>query len=138
MILRLIYEFLVTITRIKDEADSTNQTSVRNRSRNLDVGGRLDVNYEILTDVAIPQVPIVGMTIKTAPELKELHWLGLGPYDAYPNKKAAPILGVWGGEAGSPEKGRQADESVPQMRTDTGVPFVGGFSILLNADLQKK
>lgn len=25
-----------------------------------------------------------------------------------------------------------------QMRTDTGVPFVGGFSILLNADSQKK
>ena len=152
----------------------------------IGVDGRLDVNYEILTDVAIPQIPIVGMTIKTVPELKELHWLGLGPYDAYPNKKAAPILGVWGGEAGSadvtgmkatrwiersnskcgfrimsngymkhdashsevmhilsyvfgrPEKGRQADESVPQMRTDTGVPFVGGFSILLNADLQKK
>ena len=152
----------------------------------IGVDGRLDVNYEILTDVAIPQIPIVGMTIKTVPELKELHWLGLGPYDAYPNKKAAPILGVWGGEAGSadvtgmkatrwiergnskcgfrimsngymkhdashpeimhilsyvfgrPEKGRQADESVPQMRTDTGVPVVGGFSILLNADLQKK
>jgi len=152
----------------------------------IGVDGRLDVNYEILTDVAIPQIPIVGMIIKTVPELKELHWLGLGPYDAYPNKKAAPILGIWGGEAGSadvtgmkatrwiersnsecgfrimsngymkhdashpevmhilshvfgrPEKGRQADESVPQMRTDTGVPFVGGFSILLNADLQKK
>lgn len=107
--------------------------------------------------------------------------MGLGPYDAYPNKQAAPILGVWGGTAGSPdvtgikamrwmersgsegtihvsnsgymendaicpertyilsgvfgrpEKGRRAEESVPQLRTDTGKPFVGEFSIMLKA-----
>ena len=35
--------------------------------------------------------------------LDQVHWLGLGPYDAYPNKQAAPILGVWGGTAGSPD-----------------------------------
>lgn len=39
---------------------------------------------------------------------------------------------------GRPEKGRQADESIPQMRTDTGVASVGRFSILLNTDLLKK
>ena len=48
------------------------------------------------------------------------------------------IMHILSYDFGRPEKGRQADESVPQMRTDTGVPFVGGFSILLNADLQKK
>lgn len=65
--------------------------------------GRLDVNYQILTDVLIPWLPIVGMAIQSVPELDQLHWLGLGPCDAYPNKQAAPILGLWGGEAGSEE-----------------------------------
>ena len=86
--------------KVECHVDSANHFTTIYRY-SIGVDGRLDVNYEILTDVAIPQIPIVGMTIKTVPELKELHWLGLGPYDAYPNKKAAPILGVWGGEAGS-------------------------------------
>lgn len=87
----------------------------------IGVDGRLDVNYEILTDVAIPQIPIVGMTIKTVPELKELRWLGLGPYDAYPNKKAAPILGVWGGEAGSADvTGMKATRWIERSNSECG------------------
>ena len=35
------------------------------------------------------------MTLRTAPEINHLRWLGLGPLDAYPNEKAAAILGVW-------------------------------------------
>ena len=37
------------------------------------------------------------------------------------------------GVFGRPEKGRRAEESVPQLRTDTGKPFVGEFSIMLKA-----
>ena len=59
--------------------------------------------YQILTKVAVPWLPIVGMSMQSVSGLDQVHWLGLGPYDAYPNKQAAPILGVWGGTAGSPD-----------------------------------
>lgn len=38
---------------------------------------------------------------------------------------------ILSGVLGRPEKGRKADESVPQLRTDTGEPFVGKFKIEL-------
>lgn len=142
--------------------------------------GTLTVHYEILTEVEMPWLPMVGMSVRAVPQLNTINWLGLGPYDAYQNKHSAPILGVWGGIAGSkditgnksvrwierkdktggfkiiadgylkhdetnpdvitilsgvlgrPEKGRKADDSVPQLETNTGQPFVGEFTINLN------
>jgi beta-galactosidase len=41
------------------------------------------------------------MELETATGLDNLRWLGLGPLDAYPNEKIAPILGVYAGRAGS-------------------------------------
>ena len=141
--------------------------------------GKINVHYSILPSVGVPSVPIVGMQLKSVPELQSLYWLGLGPFDSYPNKKSAPILGVWGGLTtneetqgtksirwaeqrgdigniristfgylehnisspetisilsgvlGRPEKGRKADESIPQLNTDTGEAFVGEFTIEL-------
>lgn len=63
--------------------------------------GQLDVRYEILPKVSAPNLPIVGMSMRTSPGVNEIRWLGLGPWDAYPNKRSAPILGVWGGAAGT-------------------------------------
>ena len=40
---------------------------------------------------------------------------------------------ILSGVFGRPEKGRRAEESVPQLRTDTGKPFVGEFSIMWKA-----
>lgn len=65
--------------------------------------GQLNIYYEILPEVQIPWLPIVGMTVQSALELDQIKWLGLGPYDAYPNRQAAAILGVWGGKAGGKE-----------------------------------
>ena len=141
--------------------------------------GRLRIRYAILTHVSVPCVPIVGMSLDSAPELRSVRWFGLGPGDAYPNKRSAPILGVWdtvstdeagagtkamrwveradssggfriendgyleidpsnplnmrilSGVLGRPEKGRKADESVPQLETNTDQPFVGEFIISL-------
>lgn len=67
----------------------------------IGVDGQLFVHYEIVPKVESSSLPIVGMALQTVPELEKLHWLGLGPYDAYPNKQAAPILGVWGGAINS-------------------------------------
>lgn len=65
--------------------------------------GKLKVHYEISPEVETPHLPVVGMSLQTVPSLNNIHWLGLGPYDAYPNKQSAPVLGVWGGIAGSKE-----------------------------------
>lgn len=56
---------------------------------------KLRVHYEILPQVEVPSLPIIGMALKSTPGLENIRWCGLGPYDAYPNKQSAPILGVW-------------------------------------------
>ena len=40
-------------------------------------------------------LPVVGMAVKMTSADDMQQWLGLGPDDAYPNQKAACILGVW-------------------------------------------
>lgn len=172
---------VVIKTEVNYTVDTNNRFTTTYRYT-IGADGHLDISYQILTNVAIPWLPIVGMAVQSASELNQLHWLGLGPCDAYPNKQAAPILGLWGGKAGStettgikatrwiertgaigclriasigymehnasrpetmyilsgvfarPEKGRKAEESVPQLSTDTGKPFVGEFSITLKAN----
>ncbi|ADY53938.1 glycoside hydrolase family 42 domain 5 loop region [Pseudopedobacter saltans DSM 12145] len=56
--------------------------------------GLLNIHYELRPQVQINRLPLVGMDIKMT-GINDLKWLGLGPYDAYPNKQAAPIFGTW-------------------------------------------
>jgi len=148
--------------------------------------GELTVRYEIRPQVQASWVPVVGMAALMPETVRQLKWLGLGPYDAYPNKRKAAMLGVWdwagaeqdsgaqtgsrgikatrwieqtdasgsglrirhegymeydaqqperlrllSGVVGRPEKGRKADESIPQLLTDTPEPFIGMFSLRL-------
>lgn len=65
--------------------------------------GKLNIRYEISPKVEMPWIPMVGMSLQSPLELDKLRWLGRGPYDAYPNKQSATMLGVWGGIAGSKE-----------------------------------
>lgn len=86
--------------------------------------GDLRLQYKILPDVVVPSVPVVGMAIESVPELDQLRWFGLGPHDAYPNKRSAPILGVWdGGSAGLEAVGTKAMRWLER----TGSP--GGFRV---------
>lgn len=171
-------ENVIINAKVKYTADENNQFTAAFR---YTVGndGRLSVHYEILTSLNIPWIPVVGMVVKSEPELSNIKWLGLGPYDAWPNKKSASMLGVWSGGVGSsdvvgnksirwveraginggfritgnnymahnasapdvifilsdvlgrPEKGRKADDSIPQLITNTKEPFVGEFSLSL-------
>lgn len=57
--------------------------------------GEMDVHYQLEPKVEIAWLPVVGMNINMASNFDQMHWLGLGPYDAYPNKQAAPIFGMW-------------------------------------------
>ena len=56
--------------------------------------GALRVEYTVRPHVEFPWLPEIGMELETAAGLDNLRWLGLGPLDAYPNERTAPILGV--------------------------------------------
>ena len=50
------------------------------------------------------------------------------------NASRPETMYILSGVFARPEKGRKAEESVPQLSTDTGKPFVGEFSITLKAN----
>jgi beta-galactosidase len=90
--------------RIEAEAEHTiNDKNGFAVSYVYDVGrdGVLRVTYSVRPRVEMPWLPEIGMEFETAAGLDNLRWLGLGPLDAYPNEKSAPILGVYAGGAGS-------------------------------------
>ena len=95
------HENQVTIhARVKYTVDRANSFTTTYRYT-IGRDGKLYVWYEIMPEVEVPSVPVVGMSLQSPTTLNQIHWLGLGPHDAYFNKQAASILGVWGGEAGS-------------------------------------
>ena len=65
----------------------------------IDEQGRLTIDYTIRPQVQMTYLPVVGMAVKMTSAKDMQQWLGLGPDDAYPNKKAACILGVWNAQA---------------------------------------
>ncbi|NDW11482.1 glycoside hydrolase family 2 [Bacteroides sp. 214] len=93
---------VIISTKVKYIIDTKN-SFVATYCYTIGADGKLDVHYEFLTNVSVPSLPVVGMEMKTVKELDNLYWLGLGPYNGYPNKQSAAILGVWGGVAGTTE-----------------------------------
>jgi len=63
--------------------------------------GALRVEYTVKPRVEFAWLPEIGMEFETPAGFENLRWLGLGPLDAYPNEKTAPILGVYAGRTGS-------------------------------------
>jgi beta-galactosidase len=63
--------------------------------------GVLRVEYTVRPRVEFPWLPEIGMEFETAAGLDNLRWLGLGPLDAYPNERTAPIFGVYAGRTDS-------------------------------------
>ena len=90
--------------RIEAEAEHTvNEKNSFAVSYAYEVGrdGVLRVRYSVRPRVEVAWLPEIGMEFETAAGLDNLRWLGLGPLDAYPNEKIAPILGVYAGRVGS-------------------------------------
>ena len=90
--------------RIDAEAEYTvNEKNSFSVSYTYRVGhdGALRVAYTVKPHVEFPWLPEIGMEFETAAGLDNLRWLGLGPLDAYPNEKTAPILGVYAGRTDS-------------------------------------
>lgn len=53
--------------------------------------GDMVVAYSMTPQVTVKNLPLIGMALETLPR----QWFGLGPEDAYPNKKAAPLMGLY-------------------------------------------
>lgn len=90
--------------RIDAEADHTvNEKNSFSVAYTYRVGrdGVLRVEYTVKPHVEFPWLPEIGIEFETAAGLDNLRWLGLGPLDAYPNEKTAPILGVYAGKTDS-------------------------------------
>jgi len=63
--------------------------------------GALRVEYTVRPHVEFAWLPEIGVEFAAAEGLDNLRWLGLGPLDAYPNEKTAPIFGVYAGRTDS-------------------------------------
>ncbi|MBR1548470.1 MAG: glycoside hydrolase family 2 [Prevotella sp.] len=85
----------IVVTAEVDYVIDSNNTFSASYTQTIDKQGRLLVDYTIRPQVQMTYLPIVGMAVgmTSAADLKQ--WFGLGPLDAYPNKKAACTLGVW-------------------------------------------
>lgn len=53
------------------------------------------IDYEITPRLQSNYVPIVGLAYEMRDPSSLKQWYGLGPDEAYPNKKAATMLGLW-------------------------------------------
>lgn len=53
--------------------------------------GTLMADYSITPTLTTKYLPVLGFAVKALP----VRWLGLGPDEAWPNKKSAEIMGVW-------------------------------------------
>lgn len=59
----------------------------------------IHVDYTITPDVQIGWLPCYGLAYRPR-GLKGLRYVGLGPQDAWPNKRSAPTFGLWDYEGG--------------------------------------
>lgn len=81
----------ITVTsRLLQVANDSNQVS-GTYTFTVSRDGRLTVSYAITPQVTLKYLPVVGMALKAQPR----QWFGLGPDEAYPNKRSAPILGLY-------------------------------------------
>ena len=85
---------VMIVSEVEYSVDSLNSFTAK-YTNTIDCEGRLTVDYTISPQVVMNYLPVVGMAVKTASPDDVKRWLGLGPCDTYPNKKAAGLLGVW-------------------------------------------
>lgn len=66
----------------------------------ITAGGKesMTIAYEITPHLQSNYVPVVGLAYQLQQPQTLKHWFGLGPDEAYPNKQAAGMLGLWSAE----------------------------------------
>jgi beta-galactosidase len=64
----------------------------RHRYRLL-ADGALVVDHDVRTAPDLTDLPRVGVELTLSDELEQLEWLGLGPHENYPDRRAAAVVG---------------------------------------------
>ncbi len=54
--------------------------------------------YTFSIPEGLPDIPRVGIRIELPREYEEVRWEGLGPWESYPDRKAACKMGIWQGK----------------------------------------
>ena len=85
---------------------------------------QIHVDYTITLDVQIGWLPCYGVAYRPR-GMKGLRYVGLGPQDAWPNKRSAPTFGLWTYDGGGVKAARTVLIDLWQgtMRVD-GVQYV--------------
>jgi beta-galactosidase len=65
--------------------------------------GTLRVDYVVTPHVELEWLPEIGLELSTAGALRAMSWLGYGPGDSLPNRRASALFGQWSADAGSPD-----------------------------------
>lgn len=97
------------------------------------------------TGAAPTTVPRIGLNLRANPDLHSARWLGLGPGESYPDKKASQKIGLWNDDIASlqtvydipQENGNRTDTAWMELLTPDGTgfrasPHVNGGSGSLN------
>ena len=59
------------------------------------VDGKLVFDEELRIPEELDDLPRIGVTFSVAPGLEELTWVGLGPHESYPDRRAGARFGRW-------------------------------------------
>ncbi len=59
------------------------------------LGGAVFADFTFNLDPALPELPRVGLSCRLAPGLEHARWFGLGPHEAYQDRKRGTRLGLW-------------------------------------------
>lgn len=85
-----------TITNTVARYTVNDSTYFDARYRSLvDSDGKMTIDYEITPYFKAKYIPVVGLAMKMKSPESLKQWFGLGPEEAYPNKRTAQMLGLW-------------------------------------------
>ena len=62
--------------------------------------GALRIDYVIAPRVELEWLPEIGLELRTGGSLRGMSWLGFGPGDSLPNRRAAALFGAWSATVG--------------------------------------
>lgn len=61
----------------------------------IDGSGRITVDYRLVTDPSLPELPRVGLQATLVPGLRQIRWYGRGPHEAYRDRQTSTDLGCY-------------------------------------------
>lgn len=98
-------KYTTKVVSLKTDGDVTrsvvhyaiNDSNSIDASYVITAGGKegMTIAYEITPHLQCSSLPVVGLAYHMTQPQTLKHWFGLGPGEAYPNKQAAGMLGLW-------------------------------------------